>query len=170
MCIFSAIIFLLLDRRNSKRLLMSVTPDQGTIAFYAYMSKNFGHVGNGHVYIFDTIVTNAGNAYNNHTGVFTAPRQGLYAFSWTIFASGEHVDGETGQYGEVTVRLVQNGHYRGSVYADTETNYEEEMSTGFAILSVNAGDVVMLMTPSGAQGSFRSDTSGRWSFSGFRVA
>lgn len=149
---------------------MPVSQDQDAVAFYAYMSKNFGHVGTGHVYIYDTVVTNAGNAYNHHTGVFTAPRQGLYAFSWTIFVAGEHLDGETGQFGEVTVHLVQNGQYRGSVYADTETNYEEEMSTGFAILSLDAGDVVMVTTPSGAQGSYRSDTLGRWSFSGFRVA
>jgi hypothetical protein len=153
---------------NSKRSLRSVTPDP--VAFYAYISKNFGHVSTGHVFIFDTIVTNDGNAYNHNTGVFTAPHHGLYAFSWTIYASGEHVDGETGQYGEVSVRLVQNGQYRGSVYADTETIYEDDMASGFAILPVNAGDVVMLMTPYAAQGSFQSNNNhGRWSFSGFRV-
>lgn len=149
---------------------MPVSQDQDAVAFYAYISKNFGHVGNGHVYIYDTVVTNAGNAYNQHSGAFTAPRQGLYAFSWTIFASGEHVDGETGNYGEVSVHLVQNGQYRGSIYADTESNYEEEMTTGFAILSLDVGDVVMVMTTGGAQGSFQSNASGRWSFSGFRVA
>jgi hypothetical protein len=80
------------------------------------------------------------------------------------------VDGESGQYGEISVRLVQNGQYHGSIYADTETANDDDMTTGFAILSVNAGDVVMVMTPHAAQGSFQSNDNGRWSFSGFRVA
>ncbi|XP_062605025.1 heavy metal-binding protein HIP-like [Saccostrea cucullata] len=67
---------------------------QGNVAFYAYISKNFGGVGVGQVFIYDTLVTNYGNAYSRHTGAFTAPTSGVYAFSYTVFAAGEHVAGE----------------------------------------------------------------------------
>ncbi|XP_062566867.1 uncharacterized protein LOC134229179 [Saccostrea cucullata] len=151
--------------RGTRRSLL-----QSNVAFYAYISKDFGGVGKGHVFIYDTVITNYGNAYSRHTGAFTAPATGVYAFSYTIYAAGEHVAGESGDYGEVSVKLVHNGAYKGSIYADTEANWDEEMSTGFAVLMLQAGDVVLTMTTGGTQGSFHSNESGRWSFSGFQIA
>lgn len=66
------------------------------VAFYAYISKDFGGVGLHHVFLYDTIETNQGNGYSKHTGTFTAPSTGIYAFCYTAFAAGEHVAGETG--------------------------------------------------------------------------
>ncbi|XP_062566866.1 complement C1q-like protein 4, partial [Saccostrea cucullata] len=143
---------------------------EGHVAFYAYISKDFGGVGVDHVFLYDTVVTNYGNAYSQHSGAFTAPTTGVYAFSYTIYASGEHVAGESGDYGEVSVQLVHNGVYKGSIHADTEANWEEEMSTGFAILMLQAGDVVLTMSKGVGQGSFHSNGSGRWSFAGFQIA
>lgn len=140
------------------------------VAFYAYISKDFGGVGANHIFLYDTEVTNQGNGYSKHTGAFTAPSTGLYAFCYTAFASGEHVFGETGEYGEVSVQLVHNGAYKGSIYVDTESHYEEEMATGFAILMLQTGDVVLTKSISGGTGSFHSSDIGRWSFSGFRIS
>lgn len=143
---------------------------QNPVAFYAYISHNFGGVGAQHVFLYDTIVTNQGNGYSKHTGAFTAPSTGVYAFCYTAFASGWHVAGETGDYGEVAVQLLHNGAYKGSIYAETETAYENEMSTGFAILMLQAGDVVLTMSENAGQGSFQSNHYGRWSFSGFQIS
>lgn len=139
-------------------------------AFYAYISSDFGRVGANHVFRYDTVVTNQGNVYNKHTGAFTAPSNGLYAFCYTAFASGVHVAGETGDYGEVTVKLIHNGDYKGSIHVDTESEWDDDMSTGFAILMLEAGDVVFTKSKDAGQGSFRSSDMGRWSFSGFQIA
>ncbi|XP_062605026.1 complement C1q-like protein 4 [Saccostrea cucullata] len=157
-------------KRNPIRRFLSPGSAEGHVAFYAYISKDFGGVGVDHVFLYDTVVTNYGNAYNKHTGAFMAPATGVYAFSYTIFAAGEHVAGETGDYGEVSVKLVRNGVYKGSIYVDTETEWEEEMSTGFAILMLQAGDVVLTKTTHTGEGSFHSNESGRWSFARFQIA
>lgn len=138
--------------------------------FYAYISSDFGGIGANHVFVYDTLVINQGNAYNKHTGAFTAPSNGLYAFCYTAFASGVHVAGETGDYGEVSVKLIHNNDYKGSIHVDTESNWDEDMSTGFAILVLEAGDVVLTKSKKAGQGSFRSSDMGRWSFSGFQIA
>ena len=33
--------------------------------------------------VYDTVLYDTHNAYNNQTGVFTAPSSGLYIFTWT---------------------------------------------------------------------------------------
>lgn len=41
----------------------------------------------GSVVIYNDVVTNEGDGYNPSTGIFTAPTEGLYSFSWTTTAS-----------------------------------------------------------------------------------
>lgn len=154
-----------------KRLLLdSSIVHETPIAFYAYISHDFTHVGNDHVFIYDTVVTNSGHAYNNYSGIFTAPSSGLYAFAYSIAVAGHHISGDhDSNLGEISVRLVRNASPVGSIAADTESVSEDEMATGFAILYLDAGDIVKVVNPSKGQGSFLSNLREYWTFSGFRI-
>lgn len=153
-----------------RRFLDGSPGHQTPVAFYAYISKDFTHVGDNHMFVFDTIVTNSGHAYNNYSGVFTASSSGLYAFAYSIAVAGHHISGDTdSQYGEISVQLVRNATPYGSIAADTERASDDEMATGFAILYLDAGDIVKVTAKGQGQGSFLSSRYEHWSFSGFKI-
>lgn len=63
-----------------------MTPTQtDVIAFYAYLTNTESNPGAHHIIVYDHVVTNSGNGYSKFTGAFTAPRAGMYVFSWTTF-------------------------------------------------------------------------------------
>ncbi|XP_061187032.1 complement C1q-like protein 4 [Saccostrea echinata] len=141
------------------------------IAFYAYISHSFTHVGDNQAHVYDTVVTNLGNGYSKHTGAFTVPRAGVYGFSWTVYVAGSHIPGDADtSLGEITSHLLQNGQVKGILHADTETGGEDETSTGFVVLIVNAGDVIITRASGLHQDSYYSNEYGRWTFSGFQIA
>lgn len=172
-CMTPIIFNLFLSGSKNRSIWRVLSPRSNTpAAYYAQISREFGGLGaNQLLSTYDTLVTNPGNAYNKHIiGAFTAPSTGLCAFCYTAFASGVHVAGETGNYWEVTVKMIHNDDYTGSIHVDTEPNWDDDMSTGFAILVLEAGDVVLTKSREAGQGSIRSSDMGRWSFSGFQNA
>ena len=64
------------------------TRSKCVISFIAYLSTSFDgqHFGTSHTLKYDTMETNEGSAFNKFTGTFSAPLDGIYAFSWTIIA------------------------------------------------------------------------------------
>ena len=58
--------------------------DSKRIGFLATSSSNKENVPKHTVVIFDKVLNNDGNAYNPRNGIFTAPVDGLYLFSWTV--------------------------------------------------------------------------------------
>ncbi|VDI50519.1 Hypothetical predicted protein [Mytilus galloprovincialis] len=63
----------------------------GSVAFSASLSDD-SHVDADEVIKFDTVWVNIGNGYDPDSGVFTAPKSGLYLISNTIRASANQND------------------------------------------------------------------------------
>ncbi|CAC5384429.1 C1QL [Mytilus coruscus] len=62
------------------------TPSFGKVGFLVSNSGSLQNVGNDAIVVYDTVTTNLGGGYDKSTGVFTAPVEGLYYFSWTVLA------------------------------------------------------------------------------------
>jgi hypothetical protein len=124
----------------------------------------------GHIFKYDVVITNNGEGYDNTTGIFISPTSGVFAFCWTVVASGVHLKGSSGSYGEISTHILHNGRIVGTINADTEKKYDDAASTGFAVLNLKNGDTVQIASGWKSQGAFYSNTAfGRWTFSGFQI-
>ncbi|CAC5406911.1 unnamed protein product [Mytilus coruscus] len=66
----------------------TLNKNQDAVMFFAIIkSRNFNLERESTV-VFDTIVINEGSHYNNYDGLFVAPRDGIYLFSWTVLSFG----------------------------------------------------------------------------------
>ncbi|XP_061179011.1 collagen alpha-1(X) chain-like [Saccostrea echinata] len=126
-----------------------------SFGFYSYISSDLKNPGGGHTFVFDVVKTNYENGYNERTGVFTVPRNGLYSFTWVTRVQCNDA---------YTSELYVNKNVVGSTYAFCGYN----TVTGNAIVKVSKGDVVFVRTLAG-RGMIRSNKHGRSSFSGFRI-
>lgn len=81
-----------------------------TVAFYAYASGTFSRPSDHFILHFDTVITNAGNGYHPHSGVFIAPRSGYYVFTWSFV----HIN----QGDEVFLRTTKFLTDMGDIYSD----------------------------------------------------
>uniref|UniRef100_A0A8D0AD57 C1q domain-containing protein n=1 Tax=Sander lucioperca TaxID=283035 RepID=A0A8D0AD57_SANLU len=85
--------------------------------------------------IYKHVVTNIGNAYNSNTGVFTAPRRGVYNFEWTV---GAFADGSRGS----GAWLVKNSQHVFMAFVYQKHGF---MSASEAVtLLLNVGDIVFV--------------------------
>lgn len=70
---------------NAQRIRRSV---ENKVAFFAYLRYQANNLGAFQNIVFDNVVTNIGNAYNWRHGIFIAPVNGTYVFSFTLMAVG----------------------------------------------------------------------------------
>jgi hypothetical protein len=72
------------EKRRSKKFLLSDNFENGPVAFSSYVTNYQSNVAEHKTIRFDSAVLNDGNAYNNHTGIFTCPVSGVYLVSFFI--------------------------------------------------------------------------------------
>ena len=132
------------------------------VAFYAYMNRAERNIGTHHQLVFDVPVTNHGNGYNKHTGIFTAPRSGVYVFSFTIFPD---------RGSSIAVNIYRNSEVVGQVYS-LIGNPNFSGTSMVAVLSMTIGDVTFIRTSSTtpSSGSIFSNTDVKSSFAGWKIA
>ena len=138
------------------------TQSTGGAAFSAYVSTYETELSKDHIIRFDTIVTNIGSHYNRHSGMFTAPEQGVYVFSWNLYC-------HSGGY--IFSQLVVNSNVVGAMFTSGEGATDIRSTTGVVVVLVNAGDVVYVRThpTQSHSGNLYSHPDWRSSFSGWKV-
>jgi hypothetical protein len=108
------------------------------IAFTAVLVTDATHLGHQQPIIFNTTLTNIGNAYNRHDGMFTAPVAGTYQFVLSIMATFG---------GEVQTELALNGQRIIMTFSHGSSGRNDQ-GCNAAILSLNSGDTVWVRTHS----------------------
>ncbi|MED6264880.1 hypothetical protein CHARACLAT_019717 [Characodon lateralis] len=85
--------------------------------------------------IYRTVITNVGNAYNQHTGIFAAPVAGVYYFTFFYHAGGGQI---------VSLALVKNNEVIVTAY-DHKTSHDGADNGGnAAFLQLQQGDQVYM--------------------------
>ena len=140
----------------------TITPSTGGAAFSAYVSTYETDLSKDHIIKFDSIVTNVGSHYNQHSGMFTATEQVVYVFSWNLY-------GGTGGY--IYSQLVVNSNVVGAMFTTAQGAGNIRSTTGIVVVLVNAGDVVYVrIHPTKSPScNLYSHPDYRSSFSGWKV-
>ena len=107
---------------------------------------------------FDKVWTNIGNGYDASSGVFTAPRGGVYQFS----CSAMTLSGKT-----LHLHLMKNDQRTVSLYPGTGYN----MGTLSMVLELKKGDRVYIKHPGSGNNSLYSESGSNYSmFSGYFIS
>ncbi|CAC5359430.1 unnamed protein product [Mytilus coruscus] len=99
------------------------------VAFHARLTSHVT-LGSAQTVIFDHVITNIGKAYNQHTGHFTAPFNGIYFFACTFLQSGGT---------PLHLQMVQNSSEISRGHAQRGGAVAGSMS---AVIYLHKGDVV----------------------------
>ena len=125
---------------------------------YFYVQRSTSFSTEGVAIPFEVTRLNAGNAMNAGSGIFTAPKPGIYFFSF----SGV---GSTKSY--IGTELYLNGNLIGTGWAETESNYDHPTFTLQSTLQLNAGDQISLKLTSGGNGYLDDNGSHYTHFTGW---
>lgn len=135
---------------------------QYNIAFHSYLASNLLYQSKGSTVIFQNTGLNVGNHYNQLTGIFTAPVQGIFVFTWTITVTDES---------NINTELVRNMESIGAIYTSAVGVKNARTSTGVVVSDVTNGDFlyVRFSTINYGRGEIISVPSCKSTFSGWRL-
>ncbi|XP_046638325.1 uncharacterized protein LOC124316430 [Daphnia pulicaria] len=143
---------LLTDDAGFQKWIGYVDVKSAPVYFYVQRNSNFGTE---NIPIpFDLALVNEGNAMDLTSGIFTAPAQGIYFFSFAgvarLYASS---------YAELTADLYLNGNLIGGILVrDTVGSADPLSPLSFqSTLNLKTGDRVWVQMNSGGTPSFLSD-------------
>jgi len=105
------------------------------VAFLATLSSDLQHAGANQPIVFDRVVTNVGNAYNPHVGLFSAPASGIYVFSVTLL----NYLGHTTRY-----QLQKNNDVISQIFIHAPDGGYHESTSQTVVLQLTKGDDVTL--------------------------
>lgn len=112
--------------------------EDGKIAFTATNSKDIEHLGNHQTIVFDRVVTNIGNQYHQHSGIFTTTVSGVYVFFFDLRAR---------QNAELYGALVKDGTTLVVAYAYApNVSHHHRSESNMAVTHLNEGDSVWVQT------------------------
>ena len=139
----------------------SNTHTGSNIAFFAYKTHVEANPSLQHTFIFEHVVTNTGNGYNNYTGAFTSPVSNTFVFLWNTRV----------YLGDIVTELVINNIPVTATQVYSNSNKPYNSYCGFAVVHVNVNDVVFVRTHSthNGGGQILSDQYGRTSFAGWQL-
>ncbi|CAC5388782.1 C1QL [Mytilus coruscus] len=147
--------------KNSQRRMLLENGDESTVkvAFDAILTHNLDHSSiEDTTIVFDSILTNVGNAYVKDFGAFIAPVPGVYLFTYTI-----HVN----KAGDIFGTLMVNGQRKTSIHVDGSSNHILIASSSrTSILSLNQGDRVYIQILKNSRGLLSSTNNGHSAFAG----
>ncbi|CAC5399840.1 C1QL [Mytilus coruscus] len=129
---------------------------QSTVAFSAYTTKRQDITSNT-IIKFEKVWTNIGNGYDTSTGIFTAPRQGVYHITAVVMsANGKNLYLHLKHNNENTAgSLVTGRGYKTGTYD--------------VVLNLQKGDIISVGCRSGSNSVF-SDSDKYTTFSGHLIA
>ncbi|KAL3892082.1 hypothetical protein ACJMK2_004319 [Sinanodonta woodiana] len=129
------------------------------VAFYTTLSTTMSNLGEHQPILFDIVITNIGAAYHPHTGIFTAPVDGVYVFH--VCAMSEP---RKWQFFE----LVKDGNFIQSILPDASNIHSHQTDSHTVVLQLSQGNEVWIRTgPTGPMYSNEIHGNGLSSFAGW---
>ncbi|CAC5403856.1 unnamed protein product [Mytilus coruscus] len=132
-------------------------PDK--VAFMAKNSAALQNIPSKSVVVYKTVVTNLGNGYDTSNGIFTAPSNGVYIFSWTVLC---HHGKNFYTYISLNENLIARNYASAGGVADHASGSQN------VILEIKKNDKVSVRIQAGQTGQYMYGDS--WStFSGYKL-
>nr|CBX41701.1 putative C1q domain containing protein MgC1q52 [Mytilus galloprovincialis] len=133
--------------------------ESGKVAFMAKNSADLQNTPSKSVVVYNIVITNIGNGYDSSSGIFFAPSNGVYTFSWTVLT-------HSGKYFHTYLAL--NGKLIARNYTGAKGVADHASGSQNVVIEVKKDDKVFIKVQDGYTGKFMFGNS--WStFSGYKL-